>query len=56
MGTGPDKINAATANYRAIRIDLFRVFIVVLGSGDTIGFRQPAVEVDIAAALGTKWP
>ena len=32
------------------------VFIVVLGGGNGVGIRQPAVEVDVAAAFGTKRP
>src|SRR3982075_4565616 len=33
---------------------LFRVFVVVLGGGNNVGTRQPAVQIDIPAALGTK--
>src|ERR1700730_1433298 len=35
-------------------IRLSRVFVVVPGGGDAIGIRQPAVQVDVAAALGAK--
>ena len=31
-----------------------RVFVVILGGGNAIGIRQPAVQIDIAAALGTE--
>ena len=31
-----------------------RVFVIVLGGGNTVRIRQPAVQINIAAALGTK--
>src|SRR5471030_563217 len=33
-----------------------RVFVVIFGCRDGVGIRQPAVQVDVAAALGTKRP
>jgi hypothetical protein len=53
VATGPDKINAA-GERGAERSLLFRVFVVRLG-GDNVGTRQPAVQIDIPAALGAKW-
>src|SRR6185437_2107872 len=32
------------------------VFVIVLGGGNGVGIRQPAVQVDITAALGTERP
>ena len=33
---------------------LLRVFVLILAAGNDVGTGQPAVEVDIAAALGTE--
>jgi len=35
-------------------MSLFRVFVVILGGGNSVGIRQPAVQIDIPATLGTE--
>src|ERR1700682_1919745 len=44
----------ATLHGVVFDILLFRVFVVVAGGGNNVGTRQPAVEVDVPAALGTE--
>jgi hypothetical protein len=47
VAIGSGKINAG-------RLVLLRVFVVVLLAGNGIGAGQPAVQVDVPAALGAK--
>src|SRR5712664_845852 len=59
LGRDADKINPAMrgsppTSARACRASLLRVFVVVFGGGDAVGIRQPAVQVDVPAAFGTK--